>query len=431
MESHKFWWIELWFILALLGVAAVFGFFFGGFAWWLITGVCLYLGWHLHQLRQLWRWLRQAQQQEPPDAEGIWHDIYHQLYTLQKRRQKNKRRLINIINQFKTSTDALPDGTIVTTDDGHILWFNKAAQALLGLQYRDVGQRLANLLRHPLYLEHEKQHDEHQVIEIPSPLNHLYTLSIQRTSYGHHQRLVVVRDITRLKQLEQSQKDFIANVSHELRTPITVLMGYLEMLSEQPQLPNAMQAALQHMNLQTKHMHRLVSDLLFLSQIDDVRLAKPTDVVPVISLLQDITQQARILSHDQHTIELQADPKLALLGSQQELHSAFMNMVSNAIRYTPAGGRIEIHWVQDAEGVHFIVKDNGIGIGAEHIPRLTERFYRVDAGRSKNTGGTGLGLAIVKQVLDRHQGALHIESEVDKGSVFRCSFGQDRVVVLP
>jgi two-component system, OmpR family, phosphate regulon sensor histidine kinase PhoR len=250
--------------------------------------------------------------------------------------------------------------------------------------------------------------------------------------YGHQHRLMVVRDVTRLAQLEKVRRDFVANVSHELRTPLTVVKGYLEVLADDLGQKPSTKTALAQMQMHTERMQRIVEDLLMLSRLETQDRSEVRDQIPVAALLAAIREDAMLLSGAQrHQIELVADRDVWLLGNEKELHSAFSNLVFNAVKYTPAGGKITLRWAADQGVPRLEVTDTGIGIAATHIPRLTERFYRVDTGRSREQGGTGLGLAIVKHVLLRHQGRLEITSQPGTGSTFACVFSKDRIIRRP
>jgi two-component system phosphate regulon sensor histidine kinase PhoR len=308
---------------------------------------------------------------------------------------------------------------------GNLEWWNRAAETLLGLKRnQDGGQPITNLIRHPRFQEYFRQDSYAEPLELASPIDDHIRLQYQVTLYGNGEHLMLVRDVTRVHQLEQMRKDFVANVSHELRTPLTVITGYLETLLDNVEAINPRWSrALQQMQQQGTRMQNLLNDLLLLARLeasDHPAASKPVAVEP---LLQSILADAQALSAgNAHQISLEADPALRLKGSESELRSAFSNLVFNAVKYTPAGGRIHIRWWADAHGAHLAVEDDGPGIEAKHVPRLTERFYRVDASRSANTGGTGLGLAIVKHVLIHHRGKLQIHSTPGKGSTFTCHF---------
>jgi two-component system phosphate regulon sensor histidine kinase PhoR len=416
------WWNEVWRFTGLLILALVFGLIFGQLPLAFLIAVSLYLTLHLRQLYLFERWLREGRRR-PPDSSGMWGEVFHHLYRLQKRNRKRKKKLASMLSRFRESTAAMPDATVVMDADGVIEWWNDAASRLLGLRQQDTGQPITNLLRHPHFHEFLEREDFSNVVQFPAPTNTQTILSVRIIAYGKDQRLLVARDVTRMHLLEQMRRDFIANVSHELRTPLTVITGYVEALQDDDsECAQQLRRSLDAMQQQSSRMQQIVSDLLLLSRLETDRGQRERQEVDVPALLEMIKEDAVVLSRGQHAIRLQASPGLWLIGSRSELRSAFSNLVYNAVRYTPEGGQIDIRWYSDEKGAHFEVKDTGKGIAAHHLPRLTERFYRVDVGRSRETGGTGLGLAIVKHVLMRHDADLRIDSAIGKGSTFRCDF---------
>ena len=420
------WFREWWRVAALLGGAWLFGWWLGAPHAAFTTALIIYLGWHLYNLYRLERWHRQRKKTYPPDASGIWGEAFKYIYQLQKSDQQRKKRLRSILSRFNESTAAMPDATIVLSKGNTIEWFNQAAKTYLGLKSkRDVGQRIDNLIRHPRFVEYLSQGDFDEPLELPSPLDNMQTFALRVVPYSKkNQRLLVLRDITHIKQLERMRSDFIANVSHELRTPLTVVSGYLEnMLDDQEAGSEHWKQSLQQMQEQTARMTRLVEDLLMLSRMENGERPLAQDKVAIPAMLTVLLENAKILSgKSNHHITLDCDPSLWLNGSEKELCSAFSNLLFNAVNYTPDAGHIEVRWLQRDNQAIFEVKDDGIGIPPAHVSRLTERFYRVDAGRSRAAGGTGLGLAIVKHVLDRHDATLEIESKPGVGSTFRCLF---------
>lgn len=419
------WLREFWRMALLFAAAVLLG-------WWLgiphgmfTIALIAYLGWHLFNLYRLERWYYRRKKTHPPDAPGIWGEAFNHIYQLQKSNRKRKKRLSSILLRFKESTAAMPDATIVLTEDDHIEWFNKAAKQYLGLNSKkDVGQRIDNLIRHPRFIEYLKREEFEEPLELPSPLDSSITFAIRVVPYSKKQKLLVVRDVSRLKRLERIRSDFVANVSHELRTPLTVVSGYLEnMIDDNEACSERWQKSLQQMDGQTKRMTRLVEDLLMLSRLEDEDKNLVEDIVAVPAIISALVEDARILSGDkQHHISFERDQSLWLRGNEKELNSAFSNLLFNAVQYTPEKGQIDVRWFREDDRIIFEVKDNGVGITPAHINRLTERFYRVDTGRSREAGGTGLGLAIVKHVLDRHGAKLDITSRPGEGSIFRCVF---------
>ena len=390
------------------------------------------LAWQMWKLRQLDRWLREGRDAGPPPSGGpVWSDIGAHIARLRRQSRKRKRKLSRLLEQFQQATAALPDAAVVLGEDDRMLWCNGAAHTLFGLSpSRDVGLPITHLLRHPGFVAFLTQRRYHDHVEFPAPVDDGLLLSARVVPYGKKQRLLLATDITRVRQLEQMRRDFVANVSHELRTPLTVITGYLETLidSESPALA-AWRQPLSGMRQQSRRMLHIVEDLLMLARLETQRERPPRKPVAVPALLADIAGDATALSGEQgHQIEVEADPSLWLFGCEKELRSAFSNLAFNAVRHTPAGGRVRIRWFADAGGLHLVVEDNGEGIAPQHIPRLTERFYRINRDRSRGSGGTGLGLSIVKHVLNNHGGQLRIASELGAGSVFACDFpGELRV----
>ncbi len=416
----------------LLLVALVVGLIAGHPAAVVLLAVGGYLAWQLVNLRRLERWVR-GERASLPQLDGVWGDVFYHLYRLRKKSRKRKKRLGAILARFRESTAAMPDATVVLGEDGLIEWWNDAATRLLGLRYpQDVGQPMTNLVRHPDFYEYLAGGEYSDRVEFPSPVDSNVVLSARVIPYGNNQRLMVVRDVTRLHRLEEMRRDFIANVSHELRTPLTVISGYLESLQDaDDECTRRWQRSLTAMDRQASRMQQIVTDLLLLSRLETDRGGADRALVDVPALLETLREDAMALSSGSHTIALDADPDLWLQGSRNELRSAFSNLIYNAVRYTPHGGRIDIRWYADEDGAHFAVADTGIGIAPQHIERLTERFYRVDVGRSRETGGTGLGLAIVKHVLMRHSAELRIDSSPGKGSTFTCDFPSSLIVRRP
>jgi two-component system phosphate regulon sensor histidine kinase PhoR len=427
---HNSWLKELSQFLWLGLAVAVLGLLFGHLAGMLLLYTLGYLGWYFYNLKRLDAWLQTGKKSEPPQAGGLWGEMFNGIYRLQQRSRKRNKRLVKFLNRFRETTGALPYGVIVLREQGDIEWWNDAAQNLLNLKYpQDVGQRMGNLIRHPRFSSYIRGEIQQQDVVIPSPLDDQVMLNIRIIPYGKNQRLVTIRDVTLIQQVEQMRRDFVANISHELRTPLTVLSGYVENLLEQTPDEATLQHALKLMSQQARRMQHLTEDLMLLSSLENNPGAIKHEVVNVTHLLASLREEAIVLSGDkQHVIELQADDNVQLRGNPKELDSIFTNLVVNAVNYTPAKGHITIRWYANEAGAHFEVQDTGIGIASHHLPRLTERFYRVDVARSRATGGSGLGLAIVKHAMQQNQGKLRIESELGRGSRFICDFPVQLVV---
>ncbi|WP_455894190.1 phosphate regulon sensor histidine kinase PhoR [Pseudomonas palmensis] len=418
-------------MLLLTTVCLLAGLISGHYGWSLALGLGVYLGWTLKQLLRLHDWLRQHKPDEaPPDGYGLWGEVFDSIYHLQRRDQRVRGRLQAVIDRVQESTAALKDAVIMLDSDGNLEWWNRAAETLLGLKTpQDSGQPVTNLVRHPRFKEYFEQENYLEPLEIPSPISDRLRIQLHITRYGNNEHLMLVRDVTRIHQLEQMRKDFVANVSHELRTPLTVIAGYLETLLDNVEEVNPRWVrALTQMQQQGVRMQTLLNDLLLLAKLEATDYPSDNQPVAIDSLLQSIKGDAQALSGQRNQrITLDAEPGVRLKGSEAELRSAFSNLVFNAVKYTQDEGQIRIRWWADPQGAHLSVQDSGIGIDPKHLPRLTERFYRVDSSRNSTTGGTGLGLAIVKHVLLRHRGRLEISSVPGHGSTFTCHFAPVQV----
>ena len=423
------WYYALARLAGLFGVAVFGGLLFGNITVWVIAVLAGYLALQMTYLYRLERWLRLRRTTEPPDLGGIWGDVVALVIRIYRRKQFHKRRIVQLFREFRRMTTAMPDGVIVLNSERDILWFNRPAALLLGLKRKvDFGQRINNLLRHPDFVRYLEAGDYSLPVILQAPLSPDAFLSVRVVSYGAGQQLLLVRDVTRQVRLEAMRKDFVANASHELRSPLTVISGYLDTMLEDPTLEEVWGHPLSEMRRQADRMRLLVNDLLELSRLEASDGAAPEEIVDVRSMLALMRKEVLALERHPRTVTLELDSDARLLGSEGELHSVFWNLISNAVKYTPVEGSILIRWTSDASGAKFIVTDSGIGIAAEHLPRITERFYRVDPGRARKTGGSGLGLSIVKHALTRHGAVLEVDSEEGRGSTFACHFPPRRVL---
>ncbi|VAX11180.1 Phosphate regulon sensor protein PhoR (SphS) [hydrothermal vent metagenome] len=427
MVAKEFWqFLVLGLIAILIGVVA------GHVKTALLIFMLACLGWYFLNMIKLVRWLEQGKKYSPPVSQGLWGHIFTEIYHMQQRKRRRNKKLVKLLSRFRESTAALPEGVIVLREQGEIEWWNDKAHELLGLKYpQDVERRLTNLLRNPEVMDYLRKMDTETPVRFPSPVDEQKILSLKVVPYGNRQKLVVVRDVTLNKRVEEMQRDFVANISHELRTPLTVINGYLENLLDD--MDGMDSERLQHtfrvMQQQAIRMRQLTDDLTTLSNVDNEKIGPRNEVVNVPQMLSSLQEEAQILSGDSnHTFVVEVDSELFLRGDSKELDSVFTNLMVNAINYTPAGGAIRVSWYRDDSGAHFEVNDTGIGIAPYHVERLTERFYRVDVARSRHTGGSGLGLAIVTRALKRHQANLRIDSEIGRGSAFICDFPEDILV---
>lgn len=410
-------------LLALSGAAALAALFLHSL-WPLVAALLVYAGWHLHHLWQLYRWVARGAE-EPPDNSGLWGELTQRLEQLFKREEQARGNLENTIERARESVNALAEGVILTDATGHLEYWNEAAARHLHFRGdADLGQPLTNLIRDPRFHRYFIQGDFGEPLELTAPADDNLILQFRITEFGPGDRLMLVRDISRMRHLEEMRKDFVANVSHELKTPLTVLRGWLETLDDTvPEEQNRVRRALEQMNQQSGRMQALVQDLLLLSRLESADPQEQKVAVPLHGMLQRLCEDARGLDPSKDpAIELDMPEDARLVGHPGELESAFGNLLTNAVKYSHAEGRIRVRYWQDGEGAHLAVEDDGMGIDPAHIPRLTERFYRPDNARAANVGGTGLGLAIVKHVLLRHDARLDIRSEPGKGSTFICHF---------
>jgi len=385
---------------------------------------------HLSNLSTLYRWLQNPRLDTVPVGSGAWEYVFSPLLRMLKRQKQSEAGLSAALDRFQLAGAALPDAVVILDDGDRIEWCNPKAEDFFGLDLdRDRGQQITYLLRQPQFVDHLESGNtsEPLVLRMMRGEGEMM-LAVQQVPYGDRQKLILGRDITRWERLETTRRDFVANVSHELRTPLTVVGGFLETLQDMTTPdPEMTRRSLQLMTQQTSRMTRLVEDLLTLSRLESTQNPLREEDVNVPELMRTLHQDAQVLSAGRHRLLLKLESGDWLKGNADELRSAFGNLISNAVRYTPENGEIEIRWEILADGhPAFSVRDSGIGIEPQHIERLTERFYRVDRSRSRETGGTGLGLAIVKHVLVRHQARLDIQSTPGKGSTFSVIFPEVR-----
>jgi two-component system, OmpR family, phosphate regulon sensor histidine kinase PhoR len=428
MNPHLLFWIpaglRLFFLLAGGGVV---WYFFGPFVGLVTTvgALCVVLLIQLHYLYRLSGWLDDPASARLPDGWGEWTEIFSRLYKLRRGDEKNQAELTEWLTRFRQAMSLLPDGVVIMDDVLFLEWCNPAAERHLGLQLeRDKGMRVTNLIRSPEFMDYIILGRYEQPLTLSLRERKLI---VQIIPFENRRQILVTHDATEAERIERMRRDFIANASHELRTPLTVINGFLEIAGSQPNLdPQTRMAHLKLMTEQGQRMQNLVEDMLTLTRLESVDYPLRPERVNIRALLEQVHQEAMALSASRHTITLEIDGP-DVTGSTEELRSAFGNLLSNAVRYTPPQGSIHIAWRATPQGPQFAVKDSGIGIRSEDILRLTERFYRVDKGRSRETKGTGLGLAIVKHVLLRHDAVLVIDSEPEAGSTFTVKFPEKTV----
>lgn len=419
MKNYS-WKIICWALCLVYIPIIVVGLLFGHLIELLLLGTTLHIVWHYYFLNKLNDWLWNSKSTVVPMGKSVWEHAYIGIHNMQQRHRKRRNNLANVISRFREGAEALPDAVVLFKKDGEIIWCNRLAQFQLGFKWPDdAGENITNLIRHPKFVEYLRVAIYHDPLDIPSPINGAKILEFRVMPYAQDQCLLIVRDVTSYRQMDENRRHFVANVSHELRTPLTVLQGYIEILEMHAE-ENSMQLKTIHvLEQQTARMCALVEQLMTLSKIEDAASLDFHESINVSALLTQIEHESLALGQKKsQSIHFKVDPTLAIVGDKMELRSAMANLVYNAINYTPENGSIHVLWKRLAEGAYFSVKDTGDGIASEHILHLTERFYRVDASRSRDTGGSGLGLSIVKQVLHHYDSELDIESELGKGSQF-------------
>ncbi|MFI3245802.1 MAG: phosphate regulon sensor histidine kinase PhoR [Ferrimonas sp.] len=398
---------------------SLIGWFFDQLPWALLLATWILLIWHYRHMMRLAHWLWHDRSLTPPHGSGSWEPIFNGIYRQQGKNRRRRAQLARMLARFRQGAEALPDATLVLSSEGEIQWSNKLAEHLLGVRWpKDGGNRIHNLVRHPRFVRYWNKREFSEPLELPSPINDSRILEIRVMAYGDRQRLLLARDVTRVNQLEQMRRDFVANVSHELKTPLTVLQGYVEMMQMTVEPDSLLAKQYGAMGEQSERMKNLVDRLLVLSRIEaaiDIDLGHRVDMP---ALLAKVQQEAQDLSAGRHQLHFEIDSNLMVYGDEMQLHSACANLVQNAVRYSDENSDITVQWRLRWGKPYFCVQDQGEGIAAEHIPRLTERFYRVDRARSRDTGGSGLGLAIVKHALSHHNSQLQIQSTVGVGSRF-------------
>jgi two-component system, OmpR family, phosphate regulon sensor histidine kinase PhoR len=426
--EQRVWWFAAVRLVTTVAIGAFCGWIFGSTWAGVAIALAAHLGWQLVNLFRLDWWVRHRSFADPPEFGGIWGEVVTQVVRLHRRKRFHKQRFLKLVRQIQRSTAALPDGVVILNSQREISWFNRTAAKLLNLRGSgDHGVRIDNLLRQPQFARYIESGDYTNSIVLQPDIGHDNYLSMQLVPYGEGQHLLLVRDVSRQMRLENMRKDFVANASHELRSPLSVIAGYLETLGHDPALHEDLQAPVAEMRRQAGRMTSIITDLLALSKLEESDEAVAGDYIDVAALLAVLRKDVLARATRPRDVRVKIESHAMLRGDEPEIHSAFSNLVDNAAKYTPPDGSLEMRWWVDDEGGHFSVTDTGIGIPAEHIPRLTERFYRVDAGRARATGGSGLGLAIVKHVLQRHGATLDIVSTFGSGSTFTCHFPTQRV----
>jgi two-component system phosphate regulon sensor histidine kinase PhoR len=422
-----------WQALSRFGIALVLAFLIGLAAGHVALALAATFG--VYSLVQLWNllrleyWLRHRRVEPPPDISGLWGEVVTIVGRIYRRKQFHRARVTALLREFRRLTTAMPEGAVLLGPEHEILWFNRRAGEWLGLKRkRDVGMRIENLVRHPAFIEYlQSGHPSEGAIVQDLETDRWLAFNVVRTGTTERQ-LLMVRDVSEEQQLQSMRKDFVANASHELRSPLTVISGYLDALADDDSLDPAWRTPVDEMRRQAERMRTIIKDLLELSKLESGEHSQDDQPVDVAGMLALLRKEVLALEQRPANVRLQIESDALIKGVESELHSVASNLISNAVKYTPPEGEIELRWWTDEAGAHLCVRDTGIGIAQEHIPRLTERFYRVDPGRARSMGGSGLGLAIVKHALQRHEATLEIKSKEGAGSTFICHFPRHRVI---
>jgi two-component system phosphate regulon sensor histidine kinase PhoR len=426
-SSRKF----LFGLSVILFAGALIGWLYGELVWGLLAAAAVALFWQVRQLLTFTRALHTGDFDEFRVGEGIWQQMFARFNFERERADRSRREYRRLLKEIRKSTDAMPDGAIILDEFNEIVMCNKAAKQLAGFKRKkDRGQRVDNILRDPKLSKLLGSGHFSRDIEIASPVREGGWLNCRIVPYGANQKLLFIRDITERVRLTKMRRDFVANASHELRSPLTVISGYLDSLADDPRLQDSWGQPIGRMQQQAQRMNHIVGELLELSRLENAGRARTDEVVDVGGLLA-AARKCYEGQQDVATIDVITESTAQLLGRGNEIDSLISNLLSNAVRHTPSDGSISLLWRSDRKGAEIVVTDTGEGIPPEQIPRLTERFFRVDRGRAREDGGVGLGLAIVKHVLNRHDGDLNVTSELGKGSEFRCRFPTARIVVDP
>jgi two-component system phosphate regulon sensor histidine kinase PhoR len=415
-------------VLLLLAAAVLLGSFTGAYGWCFFAALAMWSGLQLRDLKRLSDWSKRPLRR-PDNIQPAWQTLSTRLFRTVRQSRARSRNIIGNLRALRTITDALPDAALVVSSDGVLRDFNAAARSLLNLRKRDRGQSLASVVRQPSLISLSKGQINDELVEFTSPLHESIRLEARRVPMPEDQSLLLVRDVTQLNRLLSMRQDFIANVSHELRTPLTVIVGYIETLLAEDLDRDTTLELVEKLRSPTTRMRALVDDLLLLTRLESSPNPNEAELatIDMRNMMNVIASDGRALSGGRHDIRCSGQSTALVIGIERELLSACLNLLTNAIRYSPDGGEIELRWEDLESGARFSVSDQGIGIPPEHLSRITERFYRVDLAKSRVRGGTGLGLAIVKHVLKRHQSELQIDSELSKGSTFYCDFPESQL----
>lgn len=418
-------------LILLLAAGAGIGWIYGHADWGLLAAALVALIWQVRHLLSFERALRTGNFDDFRYGEGIWEQIFSRFRFEHERAVRRKHDYRALLREIRKSTNAMPDGAVILDADNEIVVCNRAAKVLAGIKRKkDRGQRIDNILRDPELSKLLRSGDHKSTIEIMSPVRDGDWLNCRVVPYGAEQKLLLLRDVTDRMRLAKMRRDFVANASHELRSPLTVISGYLDALADDDEIPESWQKPVVQMRGQAARMRHILGELLELSRLESAGSPQSEEPLDVLALLER-SREALAGHANAAAMTINAESAVRLRGNIAEIETVIVNLLSNAIRHTPADGEITMTWRSGEDGADLIVADTGEGIDPEHIPRLTERFFRVDRGRSRDDGGIGLGLAIVKHILARHDAKLIVTSNAGVGSEFRCHFPAERVVFTP
>lgn len=382
---------------------------------------------HIFWIHKLNKWIESPSLKNLPNGTGIWENIFAKLYRTYRQQKKSQTQLTTTLDQFNQAAEAINDGIIAVNEDNEILWSNKKAQKMFNInRKKDYNQPISYIFRNTDLSSYLLKEDYEKSINIHNPTNKI-DIEIKATFFGDNHKLITCRDLTLLNKAENLRKDFVSNFSHELKTPLTVISGFLETLEDQKTIDAESKKIISLMSKQAFRMKKLIDDLLLLSNVESDYLRNRSEKIIIKDMFRKIKTEVTLVNQEKHNIIYSINNEINIYGSISEVYSAFMNILTNAIRYSGDAGEIKVSWNKINNDAIFEVTDNGIGIPEEHLTRITERFYRVDEDRSRESGGTGLGLSIVKNVMSQHQGDVRIASEINTGSSFKLIFPSERI----
>jgi len=393
----------------------------------LIATLLIFILLHVFWIHKLSKWVESPSLKNLPNGTGIWQNIFTKIYRFYRQQKKSQTQLTSTLDQFIQAGEAINDGIIGVNEENEILWSNKKAQKILNINpKKDYNQPINYIFRNPELSKYLVKENYEESIKIHNPTNKL-DIEIKAAFFGKNHKLITCRDLTLLNRAENQRKDFVSNFSHELKTPLTVISGFLETLEDRKTIDEKSKKIIELMAKQAHRMKKLIDDLLLLSKVESDYLQNRSEKIIMKDMFKKLKNEVSSIDQHQHKIIYSINSKINIYGSKSEVYSAFINLITNAIRYTDQEGEISVSWNKINNDAIFQVADKGIGIPEKHVNRITERFYRVDEDRSRESGGTGLGLSIVKNVMHQHQGEIRVASEINSGSSFKLIFPTERI----